>query len=80
VLGKLGNSGNSDAPHLHLHLGDGTTPLGSEGIPFTIDRFEQLGKRASIMDALMKPWVGTGGPADVRRGELPLDNAVVRFP
>jgi len=80
VLGKLGNSGNSDAPHLHFHLGDGPTPLGSEGIPFTIERFEQLGKRASIMDALMKPWVGPGEPAGMRRGELPLDNAVVRFP
>ncbi|HEX9166053.1 MAG TPA: M23 family metallopeptidase [Gemmatimonadales bacterium] len=80
VLGKLGNSGNSDAPHLHFHLGDGPTPLGSEGLPFTIDRFEQLGKRGSIMEALMKPWLGPGDPADVRRGELPLDNAVVRFP
>jgi hypothetical protein len=80
VLGKLGNSGNSDAPHLHFHVGDAPTPLGSEGIPFVLERFEQAGKRASIMDALMMPWVATGAPADVRRGELPLDNAVVIFP
>lgn len=79
VLGKLGNSGNSDAPHLHFHIGDGPTPLGSEGVPFVLERFEYLGKRASIMDALMKPWVA-GTPAEARRGELPLDNAVVRFP
>jgi murein DD-endopeptidase MepM/ murein hydrolase activator NlpD len=79
VLGKLGNSGNSDAPHLHFHIGDGPTPLGSEGIPFVLEGFEYLGKRAGIMDALMKPWVA-GAPAERRRGEMPLDNAVVRFP
>ncbi|MEZ4584847.1 MAG: M23 family metallopeptidase [Gemmatimonadales bacterium] len=33
VLGLLGLSGNTPAPHLHLHLGDTIEPLGSEGFP-----------------------------------------------
>lgn len=80
VLGKLGNSGNSDAPHLHFHVGDAPSPLGSEGIPFVLERFEQLGKRADLEEALLKPWVAVGAPASVRRGEIPLENAVVVFP
>jgi murein DD-endopeptidase MepM/ murein hydrolase activator NlpD len=36
VLGLLGNSGNSTEPHLHFHVSDGMSPLGSEGLPYTI--------------------------------------------
>ncbi|HEV2727166.1 MAG TPA: M23 family metallopeptidase, partial [Solirubrobacterales bacterium] len=34
VLGRLGNSGNTDAPHLHFHVMDSPSPLASNGIPF----------------------------------------------
>ncbi|MGO4839784.1 M23 family metallopeptidase, partial [Rhizobiaceae sp. 2RAB30] len=33
-LGKVGNSGNSQAPHLHLHVMDGPSPLQSNGLPY----------------------------------------------
>lgn len=39
VIGKLGNSGNTDAPHLHFHVMDGPDPLASNGLPFVIDDF-----------------------------------------
>ncbi|HEX6049977.1 MAG TPA: M23 family metallopeptidase, partial [Gemmatimonadaceae bacterium] len=39
VLGLVGNSGNSTEPHLHFHLSDGNSPLGSEGIPYRHDSF-----------------------------------------
>lgn len=43
VIGLLGNSGNSDAPHLHFHLETkSNTYFGGEGIPFHIDKFIQL--------------------------------------
>jgi murein DD-endopeptidase MepM/ murein hydrolase activator NlpD len=38
-LGRLGNSGNSDAPQLHLQVMDGADPLRSNGIPWVFDRF-----------------------------------------
>jgi murein DD-endopeptidase MepM/ murein hydrolase activator NlpD len=36
VLGLVGNSGNSTEPHLHFHIRNGLSPLGSEGLPYAI--------------------------------------------
>lgn len=40
VLGLLGNSGNSDAPHLHFHIVKGSSCLASNGVPYIIDSFK----------------------------------------
>jgi murein DD-endopeptidase len=79
VLGLLGNSGNSDAPHLHLHLGDAPSPLGTEGQPFVFDRFVKLGEVPPFTDVPARITVPTGSGTTVRH-ELPLDNWIVRFP
>ena len=65
VLGLVGNSGNSTAPHLHFHLADANSPLESEGLPYVLESFEQL--------AATNMW-------ERRQSELPLQNARVRFP
>lgn len=39
VIGQLGNSGNTDMPHLHFHIMDSPLPLGSNGLPFLIESF-----------------------------------------
>ena len=46
VLGKLGNTGNANASHLHFQLMDGPTLLGSNGLPYVIDRFTYSGRVA----------------------------------
>jgi murein DD-endopeptidase len=42
VLARLGNSGNSDAPHLHIQLMDANSPLDAEGLPYELETFTQL--------------------------------------
>jgi murein DD-endopeptidase len=42
-LARLGNSGASTAPHLHLQVTDRASVLASEGIPFVLDAFDFLG-------------------------------------
>ena len=44
VLGLLGNSGNTDAPHLHFHVMDGASPLLSDGLPYTFTSFTGEGR------------------------------------
>jgi murein DD-endopeptidase len=43
MIGRLGNSGQATAPHLHLHVTDGNSALQSEGVPFIFSRFTDLG-------------------------------------
>jgi hypothetical protein len=43
VLGLLGNTGNTDGPHLHFHIMDGPSPLQSNGLPFVHPRFTGQG-------------------------------------
>lgn len=82
LLALLGNSGNSEAPHLHFHLVDANSPLGAEGIPYEFEQFDQLGVTGGpdLLDG-GAPWKAEAGAKPVpRRREFPLDNAVVVFP
>ncbi|MCX2934239.1 M23 family metallopeptidase [Mycobacterium sp. CVI_P3] len=47
VIGLVGNSGNSVAPHLHLHVMDGPSPLAAQGLPYLYDKFTTTGQVAS---------------------------------
>ncbi|KQW06325.1 hypothetical protein ASC66_07385 [Leifsonia sp. Root4] len=43
IIGALGNSGNTDMPHLHFHIMDSPRPLSSNGLPFLIESFTLAG-------------------------------------
>jgi hypothetical protein len=48
VLGNLGNTGNTDAPHLHFHVMSTPDPLRSNGLPFVFKDFTLDGRLASM--------------------------------
>ncbi len=82
VLGLLGNSGNTDSPHLHFHIMDGPSPLVSNGLPFVFTAFTGEGL---IVDE--QP-LFTGGAVTIDKdalsgphaNEMPLLDQVVSFP
>jgi len=79
---SLGNSSNSNAPHLHFQLMDFSSPLGAEGTPYELETFTQLGV-VTVPDSLdaAQPWKpdSQDGPV-VHKHEFPIDYAVVSFP
>ncbi|MCP4660145.1 MAG: M23 family metallopeptidase [bacterium] len=73
VLALVGNSGNSTESHLHFHVGNRASPLGAEGLPYTFDSFVKLGNSSDLEAAIT-------GKGETRRGEIPLEDDLVRFP
>ena len=85
-LAHLGNTGNTSAPHLHLHIMSTRSALGGDGLPYVFRSFtlagmldpEQWYDPDSKLDAAYRIVPGDGrGP---RRDELPLDLRIVGFP
>jgi biotin carboxyl carrier protein len=81
VLGLLGNSGNSDGPHLHFHVMDSASPLASNGVPYRFSSFSVEGRVTNIGP------LQEGAVAQIERkylgpkqAMLPMDNQVVAFP
>jgi murein DD-endopeptidase MepM/ murein hydrolase activator NlpD len=71
VVGLVGNSGNSTEPHLHFHVSNASSPLGSEGLPYQLS-FDLVGHGEG--------WKPSGSDkADKRSNEIPQENDVVNF-
>ena len=77
VVAQVGYTGNSGGPHLHMHVSDGRTPLGGEGLPWTLVDFRVTGTYPSFeVLGRSRPRPHDG----VRRtGELPPPLAVIDF-
>jgi len=44
VIAKLGNTGNTSAPHLHLQIMETASGLGSNGLPHTFEEYNLIGR------------------------------------
>ncbi len=84
VLGKLGNTGNTSAPHLHFQLMNQPSALGAQGIPYLIDSFQLAGEvNKAEFDAAPgiegnwgKGMLPTPSP---RQKQFPIDLDIVNF-
>jgi hypothetical protein len=82
VLGLLGNSGNTDTPHLHFHVMDGPSPLLANGLPYVFTSFTGEGRLTDEQPLF------TGGAVTIDKdalsgsheNEMPLYDQVVSFP
>ncbi len=81
VLGLLGNSGNSDGPHLHFHIMSTPHPLEANGLPYRFSNFTVEGTVTNA-EGIQKGEVAKVDPAGrgARHDELPLTNQVIAFP
>jgi hypothetical protein len=84
-LGRLGNSGNTDGPHLHFHVMDRPSALNTTGLPFVFDTWEFQGRVVGSLDEVNKilfagesPVINEAG-SGVRTDEMPLSLDLLGF-
>lgn len=85
VLGLVGNTGNSVAPHLHLHVMDAPSAIVAQGLPYLMEPFTVTGR--SLSTAAFDAAEADGIPLALQPGLTPsrhenqmvLDQAVVTF-
>ena len=85
VIGLVGNTGNSLAPHLHFHVMSRALPLASNGLPYEIDDFLVTARTpgTAAFDAAEEK--GTPiettpiSPPRHAKNEMPLDQMIISF-
>ena len=84
VIASVGNTGNSDAPHLHFHVMSTPDPLRSDGLPFIFTSFKLDSRIASaddlgpLLDGQPAP-LQTGLTARDESNVMPLDLDVMTY-
>jgi hypothetical protein len=80
VLGLVGNSGNSDLPHLHFHITNAASLLGAEGVPYVFKSFVMQGVIKSNAEIIKGGFQADSNTENKRQMEIPIQNAVIVFP
>ena len=81
LLGRVGNSGNSTEPHLHMHIDNEPSFLAGQGVPYEFDHFEAsntAGVTNGPHDQMMIK--GAGGTMQPFTNDYPAADAEVAFP
>jgi Peptidase family M23 len=85
VIGLVGNTGNSVAPHLHFQMSDRPSSLASNGLPYEIRDFEVRGKTPGTAAFDLAEEKGTRlevapfTPVQQIKAALPLDQLIITF-
>jgi murein DD-endopeptidase MepM/ murein hydrolase activator NlpD len=85
AIARVGNSGNTLAPHLHFHIMDTPSPLASNGLPYSIDAFQVTGATSGTeafdkAEAAGSPLaIAPVAPPRAMQNALPLDQLEIRF-
>jgi murein DD-endopeptidase MepM/ murein hydrolase activator NlpD len=84
VIGNLGNTGNTSGPHLHFHVMDGPSAMGSQGVPYVIDGFRLVGQVDIAVfdksDVLTGHWGKPLAEPATEKERFPLNLNIVDFP
>lgn len=84
VIGLVGNTGNSDAPHLHFHVMSTPDPLRSNGLPFVFTAFgldDRIGTTkdlTEVLDGKSAPMTA-GFAAQAESNVMPLELDVMTY-
>jgi hypothetical protein len=79
TLGLVGNSGNSDLPHLHFHIVNAASPLAAEGVPYVFKSFVMQGALKSNAEIIKGGFKPDPNNASKRQMEIPIQNAIIVF-
>jgi murein DD-endopeptidase MepM/ murein hydrolase activator NlpD len=85
-LGKLGNSGNSDAPHLHFQVMNKPSLVDADPLPFVFDTMRLDGQFRGTAERLDESLVSeeplrfNRNANGNRKRQMPLTGDLLRFP
>jgi murein DD-endopeptidase MepM/ murein hydrolase activator NlpD len=77
VIGLVGNTGASAAPHLHFQLSE-APDVTSDGVPYAYGAFDVVGRCQQTGPALADQTCAHV-PAEIHRDEIPLNGMLVQF-
>jgi Peptidase family M23 len=79
ILGRVGNTGSSEEPHLHFHIDDEPSFLAGNGLPYAFTKGLASGSIPANVSAPTAITFGTPGPQHPFTNDYPAANALVTF-